>query len=148
MPTTMVIFPKLTCHIIPRNLGSLAKAGRPKRIGSLSRFLNLPDHARTVPEDPVNNQLKRNLIQQRSLFLFLPESGEKSPEVCKSNMIELDNEELPVGFMMELARHTDILNRFSDLSKPEQAAVVNGARMVKSRGEMRSYVESIFNPGK
>lgn len=63
-------------------------------------------------------------------------------------MIELDNEELPVGFMMELARHTDILNWFSDLSKPEQAAVVNGARMVKSRGEMRSYVESIFNPGK
>lgn len=61
-------------------------------------------------------------------------------------MIELDNEELPIGFMMELARHTDILNRFSDLSKSEQVAVVNGARMVKSKGEMRNYVESIFHP--
>lgn len=62
-------------------------------------------------------------------------------------MIELDNEELPVGFMMELARHTDILNRFSDLNKQEQAAVVNGARTVTSRGEMRNYVESLFKPG-
>lgn len=61
-------------------------------------------------------------------------------------MIELDNEELPIGFMMELARHTDILNRFSDLSKSEQVAVVNGARTVKSKGEMRNYVESIFHP--
>ena len=59
-------------------------------------------------------------------------------------MIELDNEDLPVGFMMELARHTDVLSRFSELSKTEQLAVVNGARQVKSRGEMRNYVESIF----
>lgn len=59
-------------------------------------------------------------------------------------MIEINNEEMPIGFMMELARHTDILDRFSDLDKSEQLAVVNGARMIKSRNEMRNYVEAIF----
>lgn len=60
-------------------------------------------------------------------------------------MIELDNEELPVGFMMELARHTDILNHFSGLSKAEQQKVTDKARQIKSRDEMRNYVESLFN---
>lgn len=59
-------------------------------------------------------------------------------------MIELDNEELPVGFMMELAKHPDVLNRFSSLSRPEQVNVVDGARTIGSRSEMRQYVESIF----
>ncbi len=56
----------------------------------------------------------------------------------------IDNEKLPIGFTMELAQHSDILNRFSSLSKPEQDSVINGARNVKSRDEMRNYVESIF----
>lgn len=53
-------------------------------------------------------------------------------------------EELPIGFVMELAQHSEILNRFSHLSRPEQQAVADGARAVQSRDEMRSYVESIF----
>lgn len=58
----------------------------------------------------------------------------------------INNEELPIGFTMELAQHSDTLNRFAQLSKPEQQSIVDGARNVKSRDEMRSYVESIFKP--
>lgn len=53
------------------------------------------------------------------------------------------NEELPIGFTMELAQHSDILNKFSNLSKPSQDQIINGARNVKSRDEMRNYVENI-----
>lgn len=56
----------------------------------------------------------------------------------------IQNEELPIGFTMELAMHSDVLNRFSQLSKPEQQTVIEGARQIKSREEMRNYVESIF----
>lgn len=56
----------------------------------------------------------------------------------------IDNEELPIGFTMELAQHSDILNRFASLPKPEQQQIVNGARNVTSRNEMRNYVENMF----
>lgn len=58
----------------------------------------------------------------------------------------INNEELPIGFTMELAQHSDTLNRFAQLSKAEQQSIVDGARNVKSRDEMRTYVESIFKP--
>ena len=56
----------------------------------------------------------------------------------------INNEELPIGFTMELAQHSDVLNRFSHLSENEQKAIIDGARNVESRSEMRHYVESIF----
>lgn len=56
----------------------------------------------------------------------------------------IDHQELPIGFTMELAQHPDILNQFSRLSKPEQDSVINGARQVTSREEMRNYVETMF----
>lgn len=62
------------------------------------------------------------------------------PEV----MIMIDNQELPIGFTMELAEHSDILNRFAKLPEPEQAPLIEGARQVSSRQEMRNYVESMF----
>lgn len=55
-----------------------------------------------------------------------------------------DNRELPIGFTMELAQHTDILNRFSGLSDSEKESIIDGARQVHSRNEMRDYVESLF----
>ena len=56
----------------------------------------------------------------------------------------IDNEELPIGFTMELAMHSDALNRFANLSKTEQDSIVNGAREIHSHEEMRSYVENMF----
>lgn len=55
----------------------------------------------------------------------------------------IDNSELPIGFTMELAQHSDILNEFASMPKTKQDKIVEGARQVKSREEMRSYVENI-----
>lgn len=56
----------------------------------------------------------------------------------------IDNQELPIGFTMELAQHSDVLNRFSGLSEAEQKSVIDQARLVQSREEMRQFVESMF----
>lgn len=66
--------------------------------------------------------------------------GKNMTEVI--NMI--DNSDLPIGFTMELAQHSDILNRFAGLSEPERNAIIEGARDINSRQEMRNYVESMF----
>lgn len=56
----------------------------------------------------------------------------------------IDNEELPIGFTMELALHSDTLNRFAKLTKTEQNSIVDGAREMHSHEEMRNYVENMF----
>lgn len=56
----------------------------------------------------------------------------------------INNEELPIGFTMELAQHSDVLAHFSGLPEDEQKAVIDGARHIQSRNEMRHYVESLF----
>lgn len=61
-------------------------------------------------------------------------------------MIEnkIENEELPIGFTMELAQHSDVLNRFAQLPKQEQEPIVSKARDIHSHEEMRNYVETLF----
>lgn len=56
----------------------------------------------------------------------------------------INNEELPVGFTMELAQHSDALNRFSHLSQSEQEMIIDRARDIKSHDEMRNFVENMF----
>ena len=56
----------------------------------------------------------------------------------------IDNRELPIGFTMELAQHSDVLNQFAGLPKERQDRIIEGARHVRSREEMRSYVENMF----
>ncbi|MFW5629694.1 hypothetical protein [Acetivibrio ethanolgignens] len=55
----------------------------------------------------------------------------------------IDNQELPIGFTMELAQHSDALIQFSNMEKSEQQSIINQAHNVKSRDEMRHLVESI-----
>lgn len=55
----------------------------------------------------------------------------------------INNEELPIGFTMELAQHSDILNTFAKLDESQQKNLIDGARNVKTRDEMRSYVENM-----
>lgn len=54
------------------------------------------------------------------------------------------NEELPIGFTMELAQHPDILNQFANLPESGQDSIINGAKSVQSREEMRNYVTNMF----
>lgn len=58
----------------------------------------------------------------------------------------IHNEELPIGFTMELAQHSDALIRFSNLSREQQRSIVDGARQMQSREEMRSYVTNLLDP--
>lgn len=51
-------------------------------------------------------------------------------------MNKIDNEELPIGFTMELAQHSDVLNQFSQLSKTEQQSIIDSARSVQSHNEI------------
>ena len=55
----------------------------------------------------------------------------------------INSEELPIGFTMELAQHSDALVRFSGMSKNEQQEIISQARHATSREEMRHLVESI-----
>lgn len=57
----------------------------------------------------------------------------------------INNNELPIGFTMELAMHSDKLTQFAQLPKTEQDNIVDGARQVRSKDEMRSYVENMFS---
>ena len=56
----------------------------------------------------------------------------------------IDNEELPIGFTMELAMHSDVLNRFSQLAESERETNIEGAHQVSSQDEKKNYVETIF----
>lgn len=60
----------------------------------------------------------------------------------------IDNSELPIGFTMELAQHTDIMTRFAGLSQEDRNRIINGAKNVESRSKMRNYVESMFQETK
>lgn len=49
-----------------------------------------------------------------------------------------------MGFTMALAQRSDILRQFAQLPDEEQSRLVDGARQVESRDEMRSYVENML----
>lgn len=55
----------------------------------------------------------------------------------------INNEELPIGFTMELAMNSDILNQFSKLPKSKQDEIVAGARNVSSKEAMKNYVSNM-----
>ena len=69
--------------------------------------------------------------------------GHNSREVkIMLNNSEKDRE-MAVGFLMELARHPDQLDRFASLSREEQLRLSDGAKSMHTKEAMRNYVESI-----
>ena len=54
-------------------------------------------------------------------------------------------EDLPLGFGMALAQHPEAMARFAALSEAEQQAIIDGAHAVRSKEEMRCYVERLTN---
>ena len=71
-------------------------------------------------------------------------TGFKTAETISEVMFMIDNSEMPIGFTMELAQHSDILTRFAELPESRRNELVDGARNVESRKEMRNFVESMF----
>lgn len=58
----------------------------------------------------------------------------------------IDNRELPIGFTMELAQHSDSLITFSNMSRQEKNNIIERAKNIQTRQEMRNYVASLSKP--
>nr|WP_326186453.1 hypothetical protein [uncultured Oscillibacter sp.] len=56
----------------------------------------------------------------------------------------METNELPLGFGMALAQHPEAMERFAALPEAEQRAIVDGAHAVRSKQEMRAYVERLM----
>ncbi len=55
----------------------------------------------------------------------------------------INRSDMPIGLGMAFAENVDAMRHFSAMPDSEQKAVVDGARDVKSRDEMRAYVRSL-----
>lgn len=56
-----------------------------------------------------------------------------------------NGEGVPIGFGMALAQNARALDRFCKLSDSERKTVVEEARSLRSKQEMREYVDGISN---
>lgn len=54
-----------------------------------------------------------------------------------------DLQELPVGFAVELGKQ-NAMDQFSALPKERQDSIIEGARHVDSKNDMRNYVGNVF----
>ncbi|MDO4314430.1 MAG: hypothetical protein Q4C45_01545 [Oscillospiraceae bacterium] len=56
----------------------------------------------------------------------------------------MEQQELPMGFGMALAQHPEAMERFAALPETEQQAIIDGTHAVRSKQEMRAYVERLM----
>ena len=52
------------------------------------------------------------------------------------------SEDMPLGLGMAIAQNSVALEKFSGLSDDEKKELISGAHEVKSKNEMRSYVDA------
>ena len=57
----------------------------------------------------------------------------------------MTKDEMPIGFAMALAMNPDAMQKFGALSEEQKQAIIAGTHTVKSREEMRRYVDSLVN---
>ena len=57
----------------------------------------------------------------------------------------LTNGEVPLGFGMALAQNMDSMKYFSSLNPEGQRALINKTRGIKSKKEMKAFVDGISN---
>ena len=55
------------------------------------------------------------------------------------------SKELPMGFGMALARNTEAMERFSNMTKDEQQKIIDKTHSVSSKKEMQQLVRDIIN---
>ena len=56
----------------------------------------------------------------------------------------MEQQELPMGFGMALSQHPVAMERFAALPEAEQRAIVDGTHAIRSKQEMRAYVERLM----
>lgn len=57
----------------------------------------------------------------------------------------MDRSEMPVGFAMALAMNSEAMEKFSSFGESEKHRIIEGTHGVKSRAEMRRYVNSLVS---
>jgi hypothetical protein len=53
--------------------------------------------------------------------------------------------EMPLALGLALSQNLDAMNRFSALSREEQQGIIRNTENIKSKKEMRAYVQSLVN---
>lgn len=56
--------------------------------------------------------------------------------------------EMPVGFSMALSMNPDAMQKFEALDETQKQSILAGTHDIKSKEEMRKYVNSLVNPKK
>lgn len=57
----------------------------------------------------------------------------------------MTKDEMPVGFAMALAMNPEAMQKFGTLTEEQKQQIIAGTHAVKSRDEMRHYVDSLVN---
>ncbi len=57
----------------------------------------------------------------------------------------MERNEMPVGFAMALAMNPEAMQKFGVLSEEQKQKIIAGTHAVKSRDEMRRYVDSLVD---
>lgn len=55
-----------------------------------------------------------------------------------------NSQEMPLGLGMALAENLDAMNRFVAMSKTQQSAFIAGTHAIRSKQEMRQYVQRLL----
>lgn len=53
--------------------------------------------------------------------------------------------DMPVGLGMALAQNPDAMQKFAALSEDKQREIIDGTHAVRSKAEMRQYVDKIIS---
>ena len=62
-------------------------------------------------------------------------------------MDDFSSSALPAGFVSALAANTEAMENFSRLTKEQKKQVVDGTKQIRSKLEMRNYVNQIAEGG-
>lgn len=55
----------------------------------------------------------------------------------------VNGKDIPMGFGMALARNSEAMTRFSAMTEAQRREIISGTHGIRSKSEMRSYVEKI-----
>lgn len=57
----------------------------------------------------------------------------------------MKQDEMPLGFAMALSRNPEAMQKFSSLGEAQKKQILAGTHTVKSKEEMRRYVDSLVD---
>ncbi len=55
-----------------------------------------------------------------------------------------DGQDIPIGFGMALAQNSEAMEHFAKLPDKAKQDVINGTHSVRSRNEMKAYVDQLL----